>query len=123
MQQYVVEIFLFVIIYLVALIIYLIWDYSKQLKRKEDALKKYKDQVGKLERSLLDSSEQKRLKIQLPNKDCLFTIHRIGDRSFELLKNRKCYGMIKNIRFDGMTIASPIDLPVKTEVEIELCFR
>ena len=76
-----------------------------------------------LDKKLKDKERRKSFRLKVDIEECEFQILKIGNKNIDRVKDRKGFGIIKDLSFTGLRLESAYDLPVKDVVEIKLEFE
>src|SRR5690625_41990 len=113
----------FVILSLITLIIYFIFEYKRHLNQKDAQIKKLSQKIDDFEKRLKEKDRRNSFRLEADIEKCKFQILKIGDKEIDLIKGRIGLGIIRDVSFTGLRLESEFDLPVKDVVEVKLEFE
>lgn len=113
------------LIYVLALVIILLFvtialmnrDFKNQLARKNQQIKTLTQKVNRA-----TNERRRHFRLRIDNGECIFHIKK-ADAQMGKMKKRKGKGAIKDVSYNGMQIESPLDIPIRGNMEAELMFE
>lgn len=122
MLAYVTIALVVVITLLITLEIVFINRYKKQLTEEHKRSEQFENKAAQLEQLIKGQTRRKSFRVDVHIEDCHFEIIEAARRKMHDLEVSSGKGVIKDLSFDGLRLETPIDLPVKDAVTMNVKF-